>query len=342
MPGHLSRLLGKPISRREKDRGPGAGHAAPEHFSAATAEKSHGACEWDARRIEAPGLARVAARVVATLILNAASAQAAERAPRLLSLAPGLTEIAFAAGAGSRLVGTVEFSDYPEAAKQVPRVGDAWRVDLERVLALRPDVVLAWPTGTPATTIARLRELGLRVVEVPTRRLADVPVALRQLGRIAGTEVQADAAAREFEARVARQRARYARRTPVSVFIEIDDEPVYTVNGRHVISEIVELCGGRNVFADLPQLAPPIAIEAVLAADPQVIVSTDDTIADPAALWRQWPRLRAVQAGTVYSLSSDLVTRASPRLAQGVEVTCQALEHAREAYRGARPAPRPD
>ena len=136
MPGHLSRLLGKPISRREKDRGPGAGHAAPEHFSAATAEKSHGACEWDARRIEAPGLARVAARVVATLILNAASAQAAERAPRLLSLAPGLTEIAFAAGAGSRLVGTVEFSDYPEAAKQVPRVGDAWRVDLERVLAL--------------------------------------------------------------------------------------------------------------------------------------------------------------------------------------------------------------
>lgn len=283
------------------------------------------------RRIGAP--AGTAALVVATWILTAASAQGAESAPRILSLAPGLTEIAFAAGAGSMLVGTVEFSDYPEAAKQVPRVGDAWRVDLERVLALRPDVVLAWPTGTPATTIARLRKLGLDVVEVPTQRLADVPAALRQVGRIAGTASQADAAARQFETRVAQQRATYAQRAPVSVFIEIDDEPVYTVNGRHVISEIVALCGGRNVFADLPQLAPPIAIEAVLAADPQVIVSTDDTIADPRALWQQWPRLRAVQAGTVYSLSSDLVTRASPRLAQGVEVTCQALERARQAYR---------
>ena len=273
-------------------------------------------------------------------MLGATGAVAADRAPRLLSLAPGLTEIAFAAGAGDLLVGTVEWSDYPEAAKRVPRVGDAWRVDLERVLALEPDVVLAWPTGTPAATIAQLRRLGLEVVEVPTQRLADVPAALRRLGRIAGTPARAETAAREFEARVARQRRAYADRTPLSVFIEIDDEPVYTVNGRHVISEIVELCGGRNVFADLPQLAPPISTEAVLAADPQVIVTTDDTIADPFALWRQWPRLRAVRTGTVYSLSSDLVTRASPRLADGVEATCETLERAREKYRP-RKAPTP-
>jgi iron complex transport system substrate-binding protein len=272
--------------------------------------------------------------LLATLLLGAPFfASAATKPPRMLSLAPGLTELAFAAGAGGLLVGTVEYSDYPEAAKAVPRVGDAWRVDLERVLALRPDVVLAWPTGTPGATIAQLRQLGLNVVEVPTQRLADVPAALRQLGRLAGTRQAAEQAARAFEERVARQRATYATRAPLTVFIEIDDEPVYTVNGRHVISEIVELCGGRNVFAGLPQLAPPIATEAVLAADPQVIVTTDDTIADPVALWRQWPRLRAVQAGTVYSLSSDLVTRASPRLADGVEVTCRALDRAREVYR---------
>jgi iron complex transport system substrate-binding protein len=257
---------------------------------------------------------------------------AVPQAPRLLSLAPGLTEIAFAAGAGSMLVGTVEYSDYPAAAKAVPRVGDAWRVDLERVLALRPDAVLAWPTGTPETTITRLRQLGLNVVEVPTQRLDDVPAALRQLGRIAGTEAQAEQAARDFESRVARQRAIYAHRTSLTVFIEIDDEPVYTVNGRHVISEMVELCGGRNVFASLPQLAPPVAAEAVLAADPQVILSTDDTVTDPSALWRHWPRMRAVQAGAIYALSSDLVTRASPRLAEGVEMTCRALDRARQAY----------
>lgn len=271
----------------------------------------------------------VASLVAACL---AAPARAASTSPRLLSLAPGLTEIVFAAGAGDRLIGTVAYSDYPEAAKSVPRVGDAWRVDLERVVALHPDIVLAWPTGTPATTIAQLRRLGLEVVEVPTQRLADVPDALRQVGRLGRTEARAELAAREFETRVARQRARYASRPSLTVMIEIDDEPVYTVNGRHVISEIVELCGGRNVFAALPQLAPPISTEAVLAADPEVILSTDDTIADPGALWRRWPRLQAVRHGTIYSVSGDLVTRASPRLADGVDAVCAVLDRARAAY----------
>jgi iron complex transport system substrate-binding protein len=266
---------------------------------------------------------------LASVLLLATGLAAAAQPLRLISLAPNLTEIAYAAGAGSMLVGTVEFSDYPAAARLVPRVGDAWRVDPEQVLALRPDVVLVWPTGTPEATITRLRSLGLNVVDVPTQSLADVPRALRQVGRLAGTLPVAEAAALDFEARVARQRARYAGLPPLEVFIQIDDEPIYTVNGRHVISEIVVLCGGRNVFADLPQLAPPISTEAVLAADPQVILSTDDTIAEPQQFWQRWPRLRAVRSGNVYKLPSDLVTRAAPRLAQGVEVTCAALERAR-------------
>lgn len=263
------------------------------------------------------------------------AAAATPHAPRLLSLAPNLTEIAYAAGAGDQLVGTVDYSDFPAAAQQVPRVGDAWRVDIERVLALRPDVVLAWATGTPGATIDQLHRLGLNVVEVQTQRLADIPVALRRVGRLAGTERVAERAALDFDARVAGQRARYANRAPVAVFIQVDDDPVYTVNGRHVISEIVELCGGRNVFADLPQLAPAISTEAVLAADPQLILTADDTITDPLAQWQRWPRLRAVAAGTVYALPSDLVTRASPRLADGVEVTCAAIERARRHHRPA-------
>jgi iron complex transport system substrate-binding protein len=275
------------------------------------------------------GTAYAAATTAAQSAGPAVAAPKPARPLRIISLAPSLTEIAYAAGAGSQLVGVVEFSDYPAAAKSVPRVGDAWRVDAERVLAMRPDVVLVWPTGTPETTIERLRSLGLNVVEVPTQSLADVPHALRQVGRLAGTSAIAEQAARDFERRVAEQRARFSQRTPVSVFIQIDDDPVFTVNGRHVISEIVALCGGRNVFADLPQLAPAIAAEAVLAADPQVILSTDDTIANPRAFWERWPRMRAVQADTIFKVSSDLVTRASPRLAQGVEVTCSTLERAR-------------
>jgi iron complex transport system substrate-binding protein len=267
----------------------------------------------------------------AATLANAAAAHAAvpSARPRLVSLAPNLTEIAYAAGAGGLLVGTVEWSDYPAAARQLPRIGDAWRLDYERVLALRPDAVLAWPGGTPAAVTERMQTLGLQVIEVPSQRLADVPAALRQLGRLAGTQAIAERAASDFERRIAAERARHAGAAPITVFIQVDDAPVYTVNGEHVISEVVALCGGRNVFAALPQLAPSIAVEAVLAADPAAIVSTDDTIADPLAQWRRWPRLRAVQAGTVYSLPAGLVTRASPRLAEGVGVTCATLDRAR-------------
>ncbi len=266
--------------------------------------------------------------VVFALALVATAAWPAAQ-PRIISLAPNLTELAYAAGAGGTLVGTVEYSDYPDAARALPRVGDAWRVDPERVLALKPDLVLAWPSGTPVDTITRLESLGLRVVSIPTYRLADVATALRTIGRIAGTSAVAEASATAFDASVRRLRADHAGAPVVSVFIEIDDEPLFTVNGRHVISEIVELCGGRNVFAELPQLAPPVSLEAVLARDPQVILSTDDTIADPLALWRRWNRISAVRDGTIYSMSSDTLTRATPRLADGAREVCAALDDAR-------------
>ena len=272
--------------------------------------------------------------MLAAALLSAVAA-AAER-PRIVSLAPNLTEIAYAAGAGAALVGTVEYSDYPEAARGLPRVGDGWRIDLEQVLALRPDIVLAWSSGTPARTIEQLRATGLHVVEVPTFRLADVPAALRLVGEMAGTRPVAEAAAARFDGEMQRLRRQHAGARPVRVFIEIDDDPLFTVNGRHIISEVAGLCGGRNVFAGLPQIAPQVDVEAVLASDPDAILSTDDTIADPRALWLAWPQLRAVRLGTIYSLPSDTVTRASPRLVQGAADLCAALD----ATRGKLPAAR--
>jgi iron complex transport system substrate-binding protein len=253
-------------------------------------------------------LRRAVFALVTLCCVGTPAADAAERL-RIVSLAPNLTELAYAAGAGDTLVGTVEYSDYPAAAAALPRVGDAWRVDVESVLALRPDLVLSWASGTPEDT--------------------DVAAALRQVGRIAGTEAVASAAARRYEEDMRVLRETHAGVRRLSVFIEIDDEPLYTVNGRHVISEVVALCGGDNVFADLPQLAPPVALEAVLARDPEVILSTDDTVGDPARLWRPWPRLRAVRAGTIFALDSDTLTRATPRLVEGARAVCAALDSAR-------------
>ena len=264
--------------------------------------------------------------LVATL---AGTAAGAAESPRIVSLAPHLTEIAYAAGAGAALVGTVEYSDYPAAARALPRVGDGWRVDFERVLALRPDVVLAWTSGTPVATIDRLRAMRLRVVEVPTFRLADVPAALRVVGSLAGTGAAAETAATRFDAAVSGLRRQHAGAPAVTVFIQIDDEPLFTVNGRHVISEVAELCGGRNVFAALPQIAPQVDVEAVIARNPQVILTTDDTIADPQAQWLRWPQLTAVRSGTIYAMPSDTVARASPRLVEGVKAVCDALDDAR-------------
>lgn len=267
------------------------------------------------------------------LALLGAAAPAQDRPLRIVSLAPHLTELVFAAGAGETLVGTVAYSDYPAQALDIERIGDAWRVDLERLVALQPDLVLAWPSGTPEQTLQRLDASGLDVVLLPTDRLADVAAALRRIGELTGRAAEAGAAASRFEAGVDALRERHAADPVVSVFVQLDDQPLYTINGRHLISEVVELCGGRNVFGELPQLAPAVSLESVLARDPQVILTTDDTIADPRRAWSRWQGMRAVRAGTIYAVPADTVSRATPRLIEGIAAVCEALAAARIAYR---------
>jgi iron complex transport system substrate-binding protein len=261
----------------------------------------------------------------------------AEPATRIVSLAPHLTELAFAAGAGDRIVATVEYSDSPEAARRIPRIGDAFLIDFERVLALRPDVVLAWNTGTPPATIERLQRFGLRVELLSTPRLHDVAVAVRRIGEIAGTQSEAESAAETFERDIAALRAGYRDREPVTVFVQINERPLYTVNDQHIISEIVALCGGRNVFGNLKDLAPAIGLEAVIAAKPQAILSVDESQPDAARAWQAWKHVPAVRARNIFDLPSDDLARPSTRLATGARAMCHALDTARDRLRGTRP-----
>jgi iron complex transport system substrate-binding protein len=271
------------------------------------------------------------------LFASIATTVDAAPAQRIVSLAPHLTELAFVAGAGDHIVATVEYSDHPEAARNIPRIGDAFRVDLERLVALQPDAVLVWDSGNPAPTIERIRALRLPVAEFRTQRLEHVATALREIGRLAGTSGIAEQAASDYERRIQELRDRYRGRAPVRVFIEVDDRPLYTVNGKQIISEIVELCGGRNVFADLNELAPAIGIEAVIAANPQAIISTDDTVPDAAAAWRRWRHIEAVRTGNVYTLPSDDIARATTRLTVAAESVCRTLDTARQRLRAAAP-----
>lgn len=273
--------------------------------------------------------ATLAPLLLALAISFAATGAAARPIERIVSLAPNLTELAFAAGAGSRVVGTVEYSDEPEAARSIPRVGDAFRVDPERIMALEPDLVLAWTSGTPAPTIARLRALGLDVREFATHRIADVPRVVRQLGEIAGSRAMAEQSAARFERNMAALRSRYEERAQLRVFLQVSTRPLFTINGAQIMSELVQVCGGANVFADLNQLAPQVSVEAVLARDPDVIVATDDAEQDALREWRRWPQLKAVRTNNLYSLPADDLTRATTRLAAGAAQLCEVLDRAR-------------
>jgi iron complex transport system substrate-binding protein len=245
-------------------------------------------------------------------------------ARRIVALAPHLAELVHAAGAGAALVGAVRFSDYPAAVRSVPSVGDANGIDVERVLALRPTLVLAWSSGNRPADLARLEALGLRVFRSEPRTLEDVASTLRRIGRLAGTAQTAEAAIGSYQAALARAtRTAPQGRAPL-VFIQIWDTPPMTVSGAHLISRVVERCGGRNAFAALPVLAGSVSLESMVAADPEVVVAAVESARAHAigATWQRWPKVKAVAAGRVHVIDPDLVTRATPRIAQGVAQVC--------------------
>ena len=186
---------------------------------------------------------------------------------------------------------------------------------------------MVWDGGTPAGVTERLEELGIRVVAVPAYRLDDIAAGLVTLGRLAGTEQVAAAAAGDFRARIENLRATYRDRAPLRVFVQIDDAPLFTVGGSHLISEIVELCGGRNVFAGATALALPVDLEGVLVRAPEVILSADND--DPQPFWARFGELDAVRNGNVFRAPADRLSRPSPRIAEGAEEVCRRLDQAR-------------
>lgn len=266
--------------------------------------------------------------------VSGASIRLAVPARRIVSLAPHITELLFAAGAGDRVVGTAEYSNYPPQARVLPKVG-GHSLDLEAIVALKPDLVLGWQSGNPAAAVARLRALGLTVHLSEPERIEDVAGELERIGLLAGTRPVANAAAKAFRERYATLTARYSRRPPVAVFYQIWKQPLMTVNGKQIISDAIRLCGGRNVFAQLPILAPTVTEEAVIAVNPEVIVASGMGDARPEWLddWRRWTTLDAVVRGNLYFVPPDLLQRHTPRILDGAEKLCMHLEAAR-AKRG--------
>ncbi len=252
-------------------------------------------------------------------------------AQRIVSLAPHATEFLFALGAGDRVVGASAASDWPAAARAVPRVGDARAIDLERIVALAPDLVVTWPY-TASREVERLRSRGIPVFVLDARGIDTLPSQARRLGELVGEPARGEALAAAQAAGIAALRSRYRSASRVVVFYEVWNSPLYTVGGSHLISHAIELCGGSNPFGAESLPAPHVSVEAVLAARPQAIIAGGEGTAKPAWLeeWRRWPLLPAVAAGELHAVDADLLHRAGPRFVEGVAALCATIEGVRQ------------
>ena len=244
-----------------------------------------------------------------------------------MALAPHIVENLYSAGAGERLVGVVSYSNFPAAAKQIPEVGSYNAFSLEQLVALRPDLVVMWGSGNGMQTLSKLEALGIPVYVSELRQLSDVPQSIRRLGQLAGTASASETEARRIEGELQRLVRLYGGAQQLTVFYQIWNEPLQTVNSEHLISEIIALCGGRNVFGDAPALAPRINVESVLQRDPDAIVASGMGEARPEWLdqWRRYPSLKAVRDEALFFINPDHVQRPTARVLLGAERLCQQL-----------------
>lgn len=256
-------------------------------------------------------------------------------ARRIIALSPHATELVFAAGAGDRLIGVTSYSDYPPAAKAIPRIGSNSLLDRERFLALRPDLIIGWPTGNRPMDLAWLEKRGFKLYHSRPEQLADIAQNIRDIGLLAGTTALAETAAQAFTGRLRELRTRYANRPRLRVFYQVWHKPLITVGARHFISQAMALCGAVPLFPQLTAVSPVVSREAVIAADPQAIVTALDDLEskeDPFRQWRRWTGMEAIRTDRLVKVHGDLVHRPTPRLLQGAELICAGLA-------GERPAP---
>ena len=253
-------------------------------------------------------------------------------AERIVSLAPHITENLFAAGVGGQVVGAVTYSDYPTEAGEITRVGGYDNFDIETILSLQPDLVVAWKEGNQYPQVERLMKLGLTVFVNEPSRLEDVAADIIRFGILGGREDQARTVAQEFIAGLSRLRNEYSGLEKVTVFYQVWPNPLITVTDRQIIGNVIRLCGGSNIFAGLDTPTPQVGKEAVLTENPDTIIVSGMNEARPDWLdeWEQWSFLKAARYGNLFFINPDIIQRHTTRILLGSRQLCEILEQARK------------
>ncbi|MCW9012975.1 MAG: cobalamin-binding protein [Gammaproteobacteria bacterium] len=279
-------------------------------------------------------MAGVSANASAQIVVVDATGQTlAIKSPavKVISLAPHATELLYAAGASHQLVAAVDFSDYPPQAKKLPRIGSYSKFDLESIIALKPDLIVVWKSGNPGAQIAAVERLGFNMFYSEPRALEDVAVEIRKLGKLLGTQHRANETAANYLAELQQLRKQYSSNRKLTVFYQVWNEPLFTVNGEHIINQVIELCGGDNVFKDIEVLSPRVSIESVIAKNPDVVlVGMVETRKQWLDDWRQWQGMSAVKNNHLYPIDADLIVRHTPRILEGARIMCEYLQSLRK------------
>jgi iron complex transport system substrate-binding protein len=250
-------------------------------------------------------------------------------AQRVIALAPHITELLFAAGGGSHVVGVVSYSDFPEEAKKIQQVGSNRELDLERIIALKPDLIVVWRHGSSERQIDVVKQLGVPMFHSEPQKLEQIADNVAKLGQLMGTDAVAGPAADDLRKKIAGLRARYANRPVVRSFYQVWDKPLYTLNGQQIVSDALRLCGGENIFAKLSVTAPVVSIEGVLQENPEAIFATAEKNYGGVSLWKPYPTLLAVRNDNLFTIDGQLLNRAGPRMIAGAQQLCEKLEIAR-------------
>ena len=254
-------------------------------------------------------------------------------AQRIVTLAPHAVEMLFAASAGDRIIGTVSYSDYPAQAKTIPRVGSYNALDVERILALQPDLVFAWDSGNKKDQIEKLIQLGLTVFINEPHSIEDVASSIERIGRLTASETIASRFNAVFLKRYRQLQETYQNRSKVRMFYQVWHDPLITINGRHLISAVMRLCGAENIFNNMSALSASVSIEAVIAAQPEIIIAGGEADKQAQLLenWQPWKTLPAVRHEQLYLIEPGLLHRHGPRILDGAEIMCRYVEQARAA-----------
>lgn len=253
-------------------------------------------------------------------------------AERIISLSPHITELLFAAGGGDRIVGVISHSDFPEEAKRIPVVGDYREFDLERIIMLKPDLIVVWRQGSSAKKVEQLQKLGIPLFFSDTSKLVDIPKNIRLLGQLMGTENQANKSADELRNQLTVLSNQYTSQSPVRLFYQVWDNPLFTLNEKQIVSDAIRLCGGVNIFASQKIIAPTVSIEAVLQKNPEAIIGAagKDSSVGGVAMWKRYPTMIAVKQGNLFELDGNLINRAGPRMIASVADLCAKIDQARK------------